>query len=989
MKIALRAQGVYKKTTLMAAAFILAVSTLTAAVPFILSQKADALTTYTTAALTTGELSNWSPDRQTPSGGYGSLSFAGRTNVLEMNVDTAHSNATAFYRTEGLQRPLASDTSSIKADLYVEADWATKDVRAGLWGVGHDGVSVGNDGITAYPIVEFVSGDVPNNGGYTGWRIWDSVDPGAWTNLPGVAYNTNGWNTLAISLNRSTDKFEYFINGAFVGTDEGNGSVKIWKSILNSYNNANNDVSYNYAARWSNFAYGVTAPDHVYLDDDYTSASAGGHVWGYDAFSVLQDALDAVATNGTVHIADGVYTGTANITKDGTKLIGVTNSRDTVKIMPTASSGQAGLFVNGVNNVTIKNLGVYGANFGANGGLIKLNDGNNARIENVVVKNSNATGININGYSNVVVTGVYVADSAKDGISVVAQQEATSTVSKNITIQNTAISQRSAASWSAIAFYTKSSSGILNSIEGVVISNVSTQYGQRGIYVEGVGGTVTNPGSNKLILNNVTVGQNTNEYINNEQSADIDARSLKVDIGGGIVVPVSVMDQAQFDNVLGKIKDKTHKNPTSADYGYVYLATMDAPVITNSPVYVNSSVPYGYATWTHSGIGVKNFEYREYLSMAEADADVDGNTYSYWTQTKSASERQQSVGASWTGNKTLYYRVVAIDEAGNRSAPSALGTVIVDRVAPEAPTDLLWTTSGGKALVSGDATNEEAGVASWSASNSGDVSHYIYKYWNDRSGSYSETSPWLNPSNIFGLNLPGVFNQGEGTHYFSIAAVDTAGNQSPWSAPFVVTYDTTAPVASFSALSYLFTGVPSISGLVDDPTATLKLIVDGGTPIDVTDVSGTGWAYTFLAALADGTYNLELVAKDAAGNSSYATATLVATTPEVTPDTTTPVQGNVTVTPTTPGAPTPAAQAVLGVSTTNNDNETSSADGAAVEGASSEKIVAQAADTDAAADANDGTIWGLAWYWWLLIVAALAAIVWWIAAALRRRSTES
>lgn len=108
----------------------------------------------------------------------------------------------------------------------------------------------------------------------------------------------------------------------------------------------------------------------------------------------------------------------------------------------------------------------------------------------------------------------------------------------------------------------------------------------------------------------------------------------------------------------------------------------EAPVITNSPVYVNASQPNNQATWSHSGSDVDRFEYREYLSQAEANADIDGATASYWIQTRAATERSQTVGQSWTGVQTLYYRVVAIDAAGNRSVPSALGTVIIDKNAP-------------------------------------------------------------------------------------------------------------------------------------------------------------------------------------------------------------------------------------------------------------------------------------------------------------------
>lgn len=64
-------------------------------------------------------------------------------------------------------------------------------------------------------------------------------------------------------------------------------------------------------------------------------------------------------------------------------------------------------------------------------------------------------------------------------------------------------------------------------------------------------------------------------------------------------------------------------------------------------------------------------------------------------------------------------------------------------------------------------------------------------------------------------------------------------------------------------------------------------------------------------------------------------------------------------------------------------DESAQTDGAAeVEGTSTENNLAQAVDTDS----TDGSVFGLAWYWWLLIVAALATLIWWITAAIRNRS---
>ncbi|MBL0176721.1 MAG: hypothetical protein IPP94_15905 [Ignavibacteria bacterium] len=50
----------------------------------------------------------------------------------------------------------------------------------------------------------------------------------------------------------------------------------------------------------------------VYVDDNYTSSSCGGHTWGVDAFTAIQAGIDAVASGGTVRVYPGTYSETAS-----------------------------------------------------------------------------------------------------------------------------------------------------------------------------------------------------------------------------------------------------------------------------------------------------------------------------------------------------------------------------------------------------------------------------------------------------------------------------------------------------------------------------------------------------------------------------------------------------------------------------------------------------------------------------------------------------
>jgi len=135
-------KNIKTKTTLVISGVVLSVAGLGIAIAApIISYAAPGslLPSFSQSEITT----NWTPDRTAPSGGYGSVNYAGRNDVLEMNINTqARSQVDPFYYTEGLQRHL-DNVSSVRADLFVESSWITNNtkVRAGLWGVGENRAS--------------------------------------------------------------------------------------------------------------------------------------------------------------------------------------------------------------------------------------------------------------------------------------------------------------------------------------------------------------------------------------------------------------------------------------------------------------------------------------------------------------------------------------------------------------------------------------------------------------------------------------------------------------------------------------------------------------------------------------------------------------------------------------------------------------------------------------------------------------------------------
>ena len=423
-------------------------------------------------------------------------------------------------------------------------------------------------------------------------------------------------------------------------------------------------------------------------------------------------------------------------------------------------------------------------------------------------------------------------------------------------------------------------------------------------------------------------------------------------------------------------KDLANNNGTTAvSINWIDKTAPAAPVITNSPVIVNNSVADAQATWSHDGVDVDHYEYREYMSQAAADADIDGNTASYWIVSHNADDKSQTVGNSWTGEQTLYYRIVAIDAAGNRSVPSELGTVIIDKVAPVAP-----TVSADGIANSGDSTNELTVNVTWSAP--AGASTYDYRVWTNANGSiYNSEDNAYEVQGLTGNARSGAFTEGEGSYFVQVRAIDATGNPSPWSTAFVVVYDVTGPeiVANgYTQNGNVFT--PDYS-LTEDVDFTWTAAESNPTGVTFDDEQ----LNPDFTVTQDGNYSFTLTATDSTGNSTsrVLSFTYTAPAPVVTPE-----SGTTTDNAPSGSAPVPtgftgvigatANQAVLGATDNTEAAQNGTSD---VAGATDDK-------TASAVDGNNGMIFGLAWYWWILILAALAALAWFIIAAIRRRNEE-
>ena len=190
---------------------------------------------------------NWVADRQYPSGGVESVSFAGRDNVAKIGVVAALQDSDPFRQFEGIKK-VGDFGTEVQVDLYVPSEWQTADVvNVGFW--------ASDDPITAYPIIVYRNSATVDAGFY----VWDGVAEYVYTGLP---VNYDDWNTLAISLDGGVAN--YFINGDAAGGIAAT-SANFGQVFLNHYNDGLRD----YDAYWH------VGGEEIVLSAEITSPSEG------------------------------------------------------------------------------------------------------------------------------------------------------------------------------------------------------------------------------------------------------------------------------------------------------------------------------------------------------------------------------------------------------------------------------------------------------------------------------------------------------------------------------------------------------------------------------------------------------------------------------------------------------------------------------------------------------------------------------------------
>ena len=230
-----------------------------------------------------------------------------------------------------------------------------------------------------------------------------------------------------------------------------------------------------------------------------------------------------------------------------------------------------------------------------------------------------------------------------------------------------------------------------------------------------------------------------------------------------------------------------------------------------------------------------------------------------------------------------YITAKAEDASGNIGPASSTSYVLIDTVAPAAPTidtpvsgdNMVNSTDDGYLSLSGTATAGSTVEVTFSDAGGGSIT---------RTAIVSGTSWWLNGSDISSLQ--------NGTITVQAVAADRAGNTSAVASQ-TFTLDNVAPATP------VVTGLSDDTGTIarntSDTTPTFSGTADAGSHISIlsgatviaTAVADSGgdWSATVSSALSDGFYSLNVRAEDDAGNrsSSIGTYVTIDTTPPAAP----------------------------------------------------------------------------------------------------------
>ncbi|GLJ79909.1 LamG-like jellyroll fold domain-containing protein [Microbacterium imperiale] len=220
---------------------------------------------------------------------------------------------------------------------------------------------------------------------------------------------------------------------------------------------------------------------------------------------------------------------------------------------------------------------------------------------------------------------------------------------------------------------------------------------------------------------------------------------------------------------------------------------------------------------------------------------------------------------------TRYYRVVAVDGAGNVGpATDAVQVDLLDTTAPAAPAAPAATVDAAGISLSWDAATDDVAVTTYTV---------------HRGTTADFTADAANAVGTADTTGFADLSPAPGTYYYRITASDAAGNvsaASPVSLPATVTIpDTTAPSAPAAATAVLVDGIVQVrwAAASDDRGVTGYRVHRGAdaafVPDDANRVAKVSGLAFDESGLAPGVHHYKITAVDAAGNVGAAASVAV------------------------------------------------------------------------------------------------------------------
>ena len=413
-------------------------------------------------------------------------------------------------------------------------------------------------------------------------------------------------------------------------------------------------------------------------------------------------------------------------------------------------------------------------------------------------------------------------------------------------------------------------------LHGINVFNASS-VNLNGVTVKNNDYSGLNVDGSKVTVNNLTTASNGWDGV------DVDKTGAVLTVNGishhTETTPDIYVDNASVGQVVDTNNQYSITHPVIQANDSAYNLKPAAPTLSypanNSLINTNDF----WFTWGNVP-GAVSYEFQ-----ASQSTSVDGNgslNSGVWIGDYQGKQPTAPTAHSVGANGTWYWQVRAVDVKGAKSDWSSVWKLTIDMTAPTGlanvspKSGIVVTTANQKLIDWTDATDANGPVT--------------YYYESSHSSSTkldgSFTTPAYGPVSTGSNSYIASSGTPEGIWYWHVRAKDAAGNYTAWTTPWEIIVDNTAPVVSITSPSDgdVVRGTVVVSGTVSDSNPdhyyfvvkdSLGHVVAGPGVVNQANVSPWNWN---TAKIADGTYTIDLEARDAAGNKGVASVKTISVT---------------------------------------------------------------------------------------------------------------